>query len=49
MWLFVVRDVTSNSQIQQPDHPQAAGQVGMNLSDTVSDGWIGGGTVCAVA
>ena len=48
MWLCEGKDITSNSEIQQPAHMWTLGQVGAKLVATGSDGWISDGASCAV-
>ena len=49
MWLCVGKDVTSNSENQQPDPMGTLEKGGTNPPETGADVWSSDGTACAVA
>ena len=49
MWLRAGEDVTSNSEVQQPDPPCPSQQRGAHSAATRSDSWGGDGTAWALA
>ena len=49
MWLCVVKDVTTNSEIQHPSTTPPSGKGSVDISANISGGWSGDGTARAMA